>query len=156
MASVFISKPHHKQEHRWSCLPACSKMLLDFHGNILDEDVLRELLGTDENGTSALNVLMLNASLANTKAELHHWLLMNLKEYLETKRQPCIVGVGTRHLPHWNGKKNLHAVVVHGFDDEHIFINDPYFKKKEFRIPIELFLLAWSETGKISITIERR
>jgi len=156
MASVFIKKPHYKQEYKWSCLPACSKMLLSFLGNTFEEETLRNLLGTDENGTPALNILMLNASLPDTKAELHHWLLMNLKEYIEINRQPCVVGVGTRHLPHWNGKKNLHAVAVHGFDDEHIFINDPYFKKKEFLIPNALFLLAWSETGKIAITIERR
>jgi len=102
MASVFIKKPHHKQEPKWSCLPACSKMLLSFLGNTFKEGILRSLLGTDENGTSALNILMLNASLSNTKAELHHWLLINLKEYNE------------------------------------------------------LFLLAWSETGKIAITIEGR
>jgi ABC-type bacteriocin/lantibiotic exporter with double-glycine peptidase domain len=132
-------------------------MLLNFLGNAIEESTLRELLGTDDDyGTPALNVLMLNASLPNTKAELHIWLLADLLNYLEVKRQPCIVTVGTTSLPHWDEPDNLHAVVVHGFDEENIFINDPYFEDEEFIVPIEMFLAAWSQAKNIVITIERR
>ncbi|MDZ7363198.1 MAG: cysteine peptidase family C39 domain-containing protein [candidate division KSB1 bacterium] len=122
----------------------------------MEETSLRDLLGTTDRGTTVTNILMLNASLPSLKAELHQWLLVDLQEYLETKLQPCIVTVGTRALPHWNEADNLHAVIVHGFDDVHIFINDPYFDDREFPVPIEAFLAAWSETENFAITIERR
>jgi len=156
MPSVFINKPHHTQELKASCLPACAKMLLDFLGSTTDEAVLRDLLKTSRLGTPALNILMLNASLPDTKAELHRWLLIDLQKYLEAKQQPCIVGVRTGPLPYWKGRDSLHAIVVHGFDDENIFINDPYFKVKEFLVSNDAFSLAWSRTENIAITIERR
>jgi len=156
MLPVFISKPHHKQEHSTSCLPACAKMLLNFIGDTIEEAILRDLLGTTDRGTTVTNILMLNASLPSVKAELHQWLLVDLQEYLETKLQPCIVTVGTRALPHWNKADSLHAVIVHGFDDVRILINDPYFDDQEFPVPIEAFLAAWSETENFVITIERR
>ncbi len=156
MPSVSINKPHHKQEHEASCLPACAKMLLNFLGNKIEENTLRDLLVTDEGGTSALNILMLNASLPDTKAELHIWLLMDLINYLEEKQQPCIVTVVTTNLPYWDEAEHSHAVVVCGFDEENIFINDPFFDAEEFTVPIEAFLAAWSETENLAITIERR
>ena len=88
--------------------------------------------------------------------ELHHSSLANLQKYLGTRLHPCIVGVRTGALPYWKGKDSLHAVVVHGFDDKHIFLNDPYFDNTEFLVPLGAFSLAWSKTGNIAITIERR
>ncbi len=156
MPSVSINKPHHKQEHEASCLPACAKMLFNFLGNPIKESALRDLLATDEMGTSALNILMLNASLPGTKAELHIWLLKDLINYLAEKQQPCIVTVITTALPYWDEADLSHAVVVCGFDDEHIFINDPYFDDEEFAVSIDTFLTAWFEAKNIAITIERR
>ncbi|MCI0695757.1 cysteine peptidase family C39 domain-containing protein [candidate division KSB1 bacterium] len=81
MPSVFISKPHHKQQIKMSCLPACAKMLLGFIGNPIEEAALRELLKTDKiTGTPALNILALNASLSGIKAEIHFWSLVDLQE----------------------------------------------------------------------------
>jgi len=75
-------------------------MLLGFIGDRIEEVDLRELLGTDEyGGTPALNILALNASLSGVKAEIHYWSLVDLQDYLETKRHPCIVAVRTNSLP---------------------------------------------------------
>jgi predicted double-glycine peptidase len=131
-------------------------MLLNFLGNTIEESALRGLLITDELGTPALNVLMLNASLPNTKAELHIWWLKDLINYLEDKQQPCIVTVITTALPYWDEADLSHAVVICGFDEENIFVNDPAFDAEEFVVPIEAFLTAWSEAKNIAITIERR
>ncbi len=156
MLPVSINKPHHTQEHSTSCLPASAKMLLNFIGDMIEEAELRDLLGTTDRGTAVINILKLNASLPDVKAELHEWLLANLFEYLDNRLHPCIVIVWTGALPYWSDGDDLHAVVVHGFDDEHIFINDPYFNDQEFRVPIETFLAAWAETENLAITIERR
>jgi uncharacterized protein YvpB len=140
-----------------SCLPACAKMLLGFIGNPVEEAALRELLKTDKiTGTPALNILALNASLSGVKAEIHFWSLVDLQGYLENVRHPCTVALRTNSLPYWKGKNVRHAVVVHGFDDKHIFLNDPYFDDKEFPVTINAFLTAWSALGNIAITIERR
>ncbi len=157
MRSVSISKPHHKQQLNTSCLPACAKMLLDFIGNTIEEAALRGLLGTDEyGGTPALNILALNASLSGVKAEIHYWSFVDLQDYLEAKRHPCIVAVRTNSLPQWKGTNSRHAIIVHGFDDKHIFLNDPYFDETEFPVTINAFIMAWSALGNITITIERR
>lgn len=139
-----------------SCLPACVKMLLDFIGETTEETTLRELLETTDDGTAVISVLELNTSLPKVKAQVQNWSVASLRRYLETKRKPCIVTLGTTHLPHWDDPHDLHAVVVHGFDDEHIFINDPFFDEREFPVAIENFLTAWSEAKNVVITIERR
>jgi ABC-type bacteriocin/lantibiotic exporter with double-glycine peptidase domain len=152
MPSVFISKPHHKQQIKMSCLPACAKMLLSFIGNPIEEAVLRELLKTDKiTGTPALN-----ASLSGVKAEIHFWSFVDLQEYLEAKKHPCIVAVRTNSLPYWNERDIRHAAIVHGFDERHILLNDPYFDATEFPVTINAFLTAWSALGNIAITIEGR
>ncbi len=157
MPSVSISKPHHKQQLNMSCLPACAKMLLDFTGNTTEEATLRALLKTDQfGGTPALNILALNAALPGAKAEIHFWSFVDLQEYLETKRHPCIVAVRTHSLPHWKQTDSRHAVIVHGFDDKHVFLNDPYFDETEFPVSSNAFITAWSALGNIAITIERR
>lgn len=156
MSHVFINKPHHKQERIFSCLPACTKMVLEFLGKSLEEKALRDLLGSDRKGTSALNGLRLNASLPEIKVEVHQSSLVHLQGYLKSRQIPCIVGVEVGHLPYWNKKDGLHALVVHGFDDEAIFVNDPYFTHEHFAVPIQDFLMAWSETANILITIKLR
>lgn len=131
-------------------------MLLNFLGDPIEEVTVRDLIGTNRKGTSAINIIMLNASLPKIKAELQHWSLAKLQKFLESKRQPCIVAVKTNLLPYWKGKAGRHAVVIHGFDDKRVFINDPYYKDKEFRVKIKAFMAAWSALGNIAITIERR
>ena len=156
MPNVFIKKPHHRQEHDMSCLAACSKMLLDFTGNITAEKALRDLLHTDAFGTVVANILVLNTALPETKTAIHRWPLSQLQNYLITKQRPCIVTVKTGLLPHWKGQDCAHALVVHGFGDEYILVNDPHFEDEEFRIMRDAFVLAWTELGNVVITIERR
>jgi hypothetical protein len=131
-------------------------MLLEFHGNKIAESSLCSLLGMDEYGTPMLNILMLNASLPSIKAEVHHWSLDELRDYLQMKRLPCIVAVRTKHLPYWKGEDNWHAIIVHGFSDDNFLVNDPNYVAEEFQVPIKAFLLAWAETDTIVATIEKR
>jgi ABC-type bacteriocin/lantibiotic exporter with double-glycine peptidase domain len=132
-------------------------MLLGFLGNTTEDATLRELLKTDQfGGTPALNILVLNASLPQVRAEIHFWSFVDLQEYLEAKRHPCIVAVETRSLPQWKGANGRHAAVVHGFDNEHVFLNDPYFDETEVPVSNKAFITAWSALGNTAITIERR
>jgi uncharacterized protein YvpB len=90
------------------------------------------------------------------KVELHQWSLTALKKYLESKQQSCIIIAKTSALPYWGGQDSFHAIIVNGFDDKHIFINDPYFDDKEFLVESGVFLMAWSALGNVTITLERR
>ena len=49
--------PHYKQEHHYSCIPACVRMVLAYHGHTCSEDELRQLMGTGPHGTYARDVL---------------------------------------------------------------------------------------------------
>ena len=65
-------------------------------------------------------------------------------EGLLASGQPVIVFVRTGELPYWNYQAD-HALVVVGFDEEHIFVNDPYFDEAPIPVPRGDFELAWLE-----------
>ncbi|MCB0111712.1 MAG: C39 family peptidase [Caldilineaceae bacterium] len=56
---------------------------------------------------------------------------------------PCIVGVQTQELPHWNKVNTQHAVVVVGMDQDHVYLNDPEFPAVPIQTPLGDFDLAW-------------
>ncbi len=51
--------------------------------------------------------------------------------------------------------KHEHALVVVGYDDEFIYINDPYTGKKE-SYPKELVIERWTNLGKQAVSIKRQ
>ena len=63
----------------------------------------------------------------------------------------CIVIVWTEFLNDWDGG-NLHSVIVHGYDDQHFIINDPFFKNKEFYVAIDDSNNAWQINDGLAIT----
>ena len=58
---------------------------------------------------------------------------------------PVIVAVHTWALPHWKNVDTEHAVVVVGFDDENVYLNDPFFVESSLPVPIAYFPGAWSD-----------
>ena len=51
MPSASRNVPHFKQELRYSCIPACARMVLAFFGSQHTEAELRALMKTDPSGT---------------------------------------------------------------------------------------------------------
>jgi ABC-type bacteriocin/lantibiotic exporter with double-glycine peptidase domain len=51
-----LNVPHFKQEQGGSCTAACVRMVLAYHGRVLSESELRQLLRTGPRGTPARNV----------------------------------------------------------------------------------------------------
>ena len=51
MPGASLNVPHFKQESRYSCIPACARMVLAFFGRPCTEGELRTLMRTDTNGT---------------------------------------------------------------------------------------------------------
>ena len=97
--------------------------VLSYFGIERSEEEISHVLGTDEEGTSLLNVPMLaDAGWGATAGEVS---FQELQRNVD-QAVPVIVAVETRHLPHWKGKDNcLHAIVVIEYDDEFIYVNDP-------------------------------
>ncbi len=154
MPNVYISKPHHKQEQDSSCIPACVRMMLEFFSIKVSESELRLQLKTKPFGTHIINILTINDEPYGIHSAIEFWSLTELKNYLETSKTPCIVTLWTEFLNHWNSEC-LHAVVVHGFDDKHVIINDPNFGQKEFYIPFEPFLNSWQINDGLVILLKR-
>lgn len=50
--------------------------------------------------------------------------------------------VRTDELPYWNYATD-HAVVVVGFIENHVYVNDPAFAAAPIAVPLAAFELAW-------------
>lgn len=57
---------------------------------------------------------------------------------------PPIAFLMTGDLPYWSANTS-HAVVVVGYDDQTILLNDPMFDEAPQRVSWGDFMLAWSE-----------
>lgn len=70
-------------------------------------------------------------------------------------RVPIIVFVDTTPRPHWK-ESTAHVVLVVGFDQRHVIVNDPFFEQAEIRIPQELFNRGWSKNKNYMVIIKKR
>src|SRR3712207_4617475 len=57
MPTGWLNVTHYKQEFNYSCVAACVRMVLAYHGLNLSEAELRTLLDTRPTGTRARNLL---------------------------------------------------------------------------------------------------
>jgi uncharacterized protein YvpB len=65
------------------------------------------------------------------------------------------VFVDTTPLPHWN-ETTYHVLLVVGYDEESVIINDPIFDREEIRVPIAIFLEAWGKTENYMAFIKKK
>jgi len=129
-------------------------MVLEFFGIAVSESALRAKLKTRPFGTHVINILTINDEPYGLETAIEFWSLEQLKAYLAKYKTPCIVTVWTEFLMHWN-TACLHSVIVNGYDDEHVIINDPNFDEREFYIPYEDFLTTWQLNDGLVLTFKR-
>ena len=141
MPSDWLPVPHHKQSQDGRCLPACVRMVLSHLGRDFDEDLLARLLRTRNFGTPAYHVHLL--SQLGYVVTFEQGTESDLRQHL-SHGQPCIIFLKTEHLPHWQ-TEDAHAVVLAGMTSENVYINDPAFDAAPLTVPLNNFLLAWSE-----------
>jgi len=127
-------------------------MLLDYCGVPVPYDRLLKLLNIGPHGTPGRYLLELRSLGVNV--DYGPASLAELEEYLE-HGQPCLVLLRTSELPYWSFATD-HAVVVVGLDEEHVFVNDPYFEQAPQQVPIGDFVLAWLEFDYRCGVIRRR
>jgi ABC-type bacteriocin/lantibiotic exporter with double-glycine peptidase domain len=116
-------------------------MALDYLGVSVGYDRLLRLLGVKPYGTpgSRLN------NLANLGVHVRYarGTLNELFDDLNSGHA-CIVLVRTGQLPYWTYATD-HAVLVVGFDEQAVYVNDPAFEQAPQRVPYADFELAWLE-----------
>ena len=128
-------------------------MVLEFFNKTVAEAELRTKLKTKPFGTHIINILSIN-QIYGIQAKIEFWSLEELKAHLAKFKTPVVALVWTEHLAHWK-HGCLHSVVVVGFDNEHVIINDPNFDEKDFYIPFEDFINAWQANDGLAVIFEK-
>lgn len=132
------------------CLPACVEMIFAYWGIKRSQRRLARQLGTIKDaGTpgSRLNRLASRSiKVVYTVGDID-----DLKDAVDL-RTPPIAFVNTSQLKHWD-VETPHAVVVIGFGNDTILINDPTFQNSPIECTIGDFYLAWDEMGNLFGTI---
>jgi ABC-type bacteriocin/lantibiotic exporter with double-glycine peptidase domain len=150
---VQLEVPVFSQEHKWTCVPACLRMVLAFHGVSLSEQEIAEACGTvvlrgtqPEKAVEGLEKLGYQA-LWFENAELGR--LINLIE----QRWPVIVFLRASDLPY--GKWGIHAAVIVGFEANQVVLADPVLGSL-FPFPISKFEQAWRALGSQGLVIWKK
>ena len=149
MPNVLLSVPHFEQSRDGTCLPACVKRVLSFWGDEQTEARLMPQLGTKRYGTPISNAERLRDKGYDvlvgplTRPELESYL---------TSGQPVITRVWTTMLDYWDAVTS-HVVVVAGYDDAVVFLNDPAFATAPIPVLWDAFWAAWAEYDETAVVI---
>ena len=154
--SVLLKKKHYKQELRASCVPAAARMVLEYLGIAVENEAfLRRILKTKASGTNIPNLLYLqDEKFWQLDVHLLRGTMTELTSKLSKEKIPVIVVVETGPLPHWH-ESTAHVMLVVGYDQKNIIVNDPNFETDEIKVPIGRFQEAWSSFQNLMVTIKR-
>jgi predicted double-glycine peptidase len=116
-------------------------MVLDYLGIEKDEAWLWRLL-TAEHVTPFSHLARLAPALGLV-VEVHTEGVLEQVGPLLESGLPLIVAVDADSPSYWPYVRH-HAVVVVGFDEHHVFVNDPAHPEAPLAVDRDTFLLAWS------------
>lgn len=150
MPNVLLPLPHFEQSRDGRCLPACVRMTLAYWGRNLSENKVAKMLGSHDFGTPIFNVEKLRRQ--GYQVEFGSLTVEQLKAHLLAGR-PVIARVWTRNLDYWQEEETSHVVVVVGFDDTRVYLNDPASKEVPQPTTWESFLAAWAEFDETAAVI---
>ena len=153
-----IRLPHHPQEHDFSCLAACARMVLAFYRIETSETELRRLLKTRPGiGTHPIHFRNLE-SLCVIATWPYPGTRDAIKRLVEDS-QPVIAFVWTgalRDVEETNAIDYLHTVVVVGFSATSILVHDPRLDVGPIEIPLLVFENAWKFADHLIAVISPR
>ncbi len=135
-----------RQQHDYDCLVACCKQILDHLGIEKSEEWLWDQLSAtsgDRGVTPFPNVKNLGDALGVVVEYHENGTVAHFAPYIES-RLPILVAVTADEPQSWP-YVGEHAVVVIGFDESNIYVNDPAHPETGLAVDINTFLLAWSE-----------
>jgi ABC-type bacteriocin/lantibiotic exporter with double-glycine peptidase domain len=152
MLNISLSVPHFKQEFDYSCVAACVRMVLAFHGRSFSEADLRQLLDTRPSGTVVRNVLRLASLGFDVQLDSSNLALLAAALMAGT---PPIVFFETGPLDYWL-RDCAHVAVVVGLEVDAVSLNDPYFDPAPQRTSLTSFLQAWAATEHLATVLVPR
>lgn len=132
---------HWRQRYEDDCLVACAKMVLAYLGIGRDADWLGRRLTVGQ-VTPFPNLKNLAGALGVTVEVDTQGRLEQFGPSIESGL-PVIVAVDADAPQYWPYVRH-HAVVVVGFDDQHVFVHDPAQPAGPLAVDMGTFLLAWS------------
>ena len=150
-----------RQPREGDCLPACVAMLLTRLGEQVDYERLRQRLGTTEAGTQFSHLDRLRS--LRLVVERSQGNLEMLRQYILAD-QPVIVAVATELLPYWLTRPDLdvmkrqieHVVVLIGWEEQVVYVNDPDFDVAPQVVDLDWFADAWQGQKYRYAVIKRR
>ena len=143
------SKPlFHKQETRYSCVPACLRMVLAGFGLEITERELRERCdSTPFNGTNALQAVDAARQLGFTGTAKYNLSLEDLRGLVADGHFP-LVFVDLRPI---DGVRDSHALVILSISEQEAVALDPL--SGERTLPMRVFDSAWTMALNLTILI---
>lgn len=142
-----LAVPHIQQRRTGECLAACALMICSYLHITVDYQRLVRLLEIQQDiGTSFSKIHNLE-KLHLTVVYQKGGTLVQLYSLL-TAGWPVIISLQTKELPYWQGIASLHAVVLVGMDEEHVYLNDPEWPDAPIQVSIGDFDLAWLARGE--------
>ena len=151
---VLLDVPHIEQKNNGECLAACAAMVCAYKGISVRYNRLVRVLATKEDlGTAFYNIR--NLEKLGLQVVYEKFATLEILYNLLLDDWPCIVGVQTLPLPHWNKVDIPHAVVLMGMAENDVYLNDPAFSDAIFTAPIGEFDLAWLERDEEYAVLSR-
>ncbi len=149
MPNALLSVPHFEQSRDGFCLPACIQMVLAYWGRSITEAELAKQLQTTSLGTPIRHVERLRRY--GYRVEFGSSTVQQMKEHL-TAGRPVITRLWTEMLDYWDTVTS-HVVVVTGFDEHYVYLNDPGWATFPMAVLWDGFLAAWAEFDETSAII---
>jgi ABC-type bacteriocin/lantibiotic exporter with double-glycine peptidase domain len=125
-------------------------MMLSYLGLTVSYDQLLKLLRIESDLGAPLSNIR-NLEHLGVTVSYQQGTLADLQQYL-TNNRPCLVPVQTSELPYW-AEPSYHAVVVTGFDEQQVYVNDPVFANAPIKVSVGNFGLAWLERDEFYATL---
>ena len=136
-----LSVEHRQQTERAGCLAACAQMALQHIGVDHSQAQLNRLFGLTSAGTPSSRIRRLSE--LGVQVVYASGDEVALREAIE-RGVPPIIFVDTGDLPYWSVRLR-HAVLMVGYDDTQVFLNDPDRPTAPMSASWGDLMLAWSE-----------
>ena len=137
----------YKQEKPYSCIPACIRMILEYHDIVESETALRFKCKSKMSGTHPLNAVACCKSYG-LDCYIDSLDLMDLKNLLNDDILP-IVNIFKREADVWYS----HCVIISNIEHEQIEIVDPEDGFHKF--PTVKFDELWSFANRMAIIVKK-
>src|SRR6266487_3966868 len=144
-----LKPPFHKQERRYSCVPACLRMVLGSFGVDISESALRTRCDCTPYGTDALMAVDAARALGFVKTAQYTLSLEELKTAVRDGHCP-IVFVDLNPL---DGLDAIHAMVVFELSEQEVVVLAPL--QGERRFPVYVFTAACARRHNLAILVVR-